>query len=91
MLRINLRKLAIVQIVLGLLVIGSYFAFNGWIYDGYYTYEGIIPGSDITVRMSQNPQPFMSGTVEVWQFVLLGLGVIVAVFGIIQFIKSRME
>jgi hypothetical protein len=89
LLGISLRKLAIVQIILGLLVIGSFFAFNSWIYDGYYTYEGTIPGSDITVRMLQKPHPFIPGNIEVWQFVLLGLGVIVVVLGIIQFIKSR--
>lgn len=87
----NSKKLAIAQIVLGLLVVGSFFAFINWVFDGYYVYEGTIPDSDVGVRVLLNPNPAIPNLVKIWQFVYLGLGVVVIGCGIAQFIKLIRE
>jgi hypothetical protein len=87
--RISSTKLAIAQVVLGLLIIGSFFAFVNWVSNGYNVYEGTIAGSDIIVRVFLNP-----GRVplyQVWSLIYLGLGVVVTGCGIAQLIKSRRE
>ena len=87
LLKIDMRKLAVAQIVLGLLVIGSFFAFGDWISNGYHVYEGTIPGSDINVRMHLNPG--RATILEIWQFIYLALGLLVVGCGIAQFVKAR--
>lgn len=84
---INLRRLAIAQIVLGVLVVGSFFAFVNWVAHGYYVYQGMVPGSDIIVRMHVNPG--QATIFETWQLVYLALGLVVIICGIAQLVKAR--
>ena len=45
-----MKKFATVQIILGILVVSSLFAWIAWVSSGYHIPEGIIPGSDTVIR-----------------------------------------
>ncbi len=82
-----MTKLAIAQIVLGILVVGSLFAWMVWISLGYHIREGIIPGSDTVIRSIGliKPNPLL----DVWAVVYPILGLSVFGCGIAQFVKVK--
>ena len=84
-----MTKLAITQVILGVLVVGSIFAWMVWISTGYHIREGIIPGSDTVIRSIGliKPNPLLG----VWAVVYLILGLSVFGCGIAQYFKARQQ
>ncbi len=84
-----MKKLAIAQIVLGIFVVGSLFAWMVWLSNGYHQYEGIVPGSDTVIRIFGllKPNPLM----DVWMVAYLVLGLAVLGCGIAQFVKAKRQ
>ena len=84
-----MKKLAIAQIVLGILVVGSLFAWMVWLSTGYHQYEGIVPGSDTVIRILGllKPNPLM----DAWMVVYLVLGLAVLGCGIAQFVRAKRQ
>ena len=83
----GMKKLAIAQISLGLLTIGSLVYWTGWLSTGYVYYQGTIPGS-YTVLNSTGILPY-NPLVDVWTIVYLVLGLAVLGCGIVQYIRVR--
>ncbi len=67
-----MKKLAIAQIVLGVLVVGSLIYWGEWLSTGYLYAEGTVPGTDIHVGVFGNPGrvPLL----EIWPFIYFSLG-----------------
>ncbi|MFC1864381.1 hypothetical protein ACFLYG_00945 [Chloroflexota bacterium] len=84
-----MRKLSVTQIVLGIFVVGSLFAWMVWISPGYHIREGIIPGSDTVIRSIGliKPNPLLG----VWAVVYPILGLSVFGCGIAQYFKARQQ
>ena len=85
-----MKKLAIAQIVLGILVVGSLIYWGEWVSTGYHIHEGILPGDDGTIRRILGlhaPNPL----IDAWAVVYLGLGLSVLVCGIAQYVKARRQ
>jgi len=84
-----MTKLAIAQIILGVLIVGALFAWMVWVSPGYQIREGIIPGSDTVIRSMGliKPNPLL----DVWAVVYLVLGLSVLGCGIAQFVKARRQ
>ena len=84
-----MTKLAIAQIVLGVLIVGSIFAWMVWISPDYHIREGIIPGSDTVIRSIGliKPNPLLGA----WAVVYLILGLSVFGCGIAQYFKARQQ
>ena len=82
-------KLAIAQIVLGIFVVGSLFAWMVWISPGYHIREGIIPGSDTVIRSMGliKPNPLL----DVWAVIYPILGLSVFGCGTAQYFKARQQ
>ncbi len=82
-----MKKLAIAQIVLGILVVGSLIYWMGWLSTGYHIREGTIPGSDTVIHSMGlvAPNPLL----DAWTVVYLMLGLSVFGCGIAQFVKAR--
>ena len=75
-----MKKLAIAQIVLGILVVGSLIFWAGWVSTGYLYAEGTVPGTDTHVIVFGNPGhvPLL----EAWPFIYFSLGILVFGCGI---------
>ena len=84
-----MKRIAIAQVVLGVLIIGSFFAFMQGVYRGYNTLEGTFPGTDNVVRVLMNPG--QATLIGAWQFVYLAVGLVVTGCGIALFIKTQRE
>ena len=82
-----MKKLAIAQIVMGILVVGSLIFWVGWVSTGYLYAEGMVSGSDFTVGVFMNPG--RATLLETWPLVYFALGLVVIGCGIAQFIKAR--
>lgn len=82
-----MKKLAIVQVALGMLIIGSLVYWMGWLSTGYHVYQGTIPGSNNTLGSMGLPayNPFLN----VWKVGFLALGLSVLGCGIVQYIRAR--
>ena len=81
-------KLAIAQIVLGILVVGSLIYWGEWLSTGYYNSVGTDPdGNIIRVLGLHKPNPLMA----VWTVVYLMLSLAVPGCGIAQFVKARRQ
>jgi len=83
-----MKKLAIAQIVLGILVVGSLIYWGEWVSTGYHIHEGILPGDDGTIHRILGlhaPNPL----IDAWAVVYLVLGLSVLVCGIAQYVKAR--
>ena len=84
-----MKKLAITQIILGMLVVGSLIYWMGWLSTGYFHYVGTDPDGNIILGVLglHKPNPFM----EVWAVVYLVLGLSVLGCGIAQYLKARRQ
>ena len=81
-----MKKLAIAQIILGIVVVGSLIYWGEWVSTGYHIHEGT--GDDGTIRRilgltKQNPLELA------WMVVYFMLGLSVFGCGIAQFVKAR--
>lgn len=82
---IDVKKLAIAQIILGALVVGSLIYWMGWLSSGYHIREGIAPdGTRVRTMPLLAPNP----PLYAWQIVHPMLGLAVLGCGIAQFFKS---
>ncbi len=80
-----MKKLAIVQIVLGMLVIGSLVYWMGWLINGYHIREGIAPdGTIIRISPLLKPNPAL----DVWSILYPVLGLTVLGCGVAQYFKT---
>ena len=77
-----MKKLAIVQIILGALVVGSLIYWIGWISSGYHTREGIIPDGYIVREL---PLLAPNPALDVWSILYPALGLAVLGCGIAQY------
>ncbi len=78
----EMKKLAIIQIVLGVLIVGSLIYWMGWISSGYHIREGIDPdGTTIRSLPLLKPNP----TLDVWAILYPALGLTVLGCGIAQY------
>jgi len=84
-----MKKLAIAQIVLGMLVVGSLIFWAGWVSTGYLYAEGTIPGTDIHTGVFENPGrvPLL----EIWPLIYFSLGLVVLGCGIAQYLTARRQ
>ena len=82
-----MKKLAIAQIVLGVLVVGSLIFWVSWVSAGYLYAEGTVPGTDIHVGVFGNPGRAILR--ETWQYIYFTLGLSVLGCGIAQFVKAK--
>ena len=81
-----MKKLAIAQIVLGILIVGSLIFWAGWVSTGYYESVGTTPDGNIIHELGlQKPNPLM----DAWTIVYLLLGLSVLSCGIAQFVKAK--
>ena len=82
-----MTKLAITQIILGMLVVGSLVFWMGWVQTGYHDAFGVDPDGNIRIRIlgltKQNPLE------PVWIVVYFMLGLSVFGCGIGQLAKAR--
>jgi predicted phage tail protein len=85
----GMKKLAIAQIVLGILVIGSLIYWVSWVSTGYHIHEGIFPSDNSTIRIMGllKPNPLM----DAWTIVYFMLGLSVLGCGITQYFKARRQ
>ncbi len=80
-----MKKLAIAQIVLGILAVGSLVAWNVWVSPGYHIREGILPdGNTIRSMGLLKANPLMGA----WTVVYLVLGLSVFGCGLAQLVKA---
>ena len=82
-----MKKLAIAQIALGILVVGSLVFWVGWVSTGYLYAEGTVSGRDLTVGVFMNPG--RATLLETWPLVYFALGLVVIGCGIAQYFKAR--
>jgi len=80
-------KLAITQMTLGLLIIGSLFAFAVWIEPGFYHVEILNEAGIVTGGAFFNPGRNIP--MRTWQAIYLVLGLSVLGCGIAQYLKAR--
>ncbi len=82
-----MKKLAIAQIVLGVLVVGSLVFWMGWVQTGYHDAFGVDPDGNIRIRILGlvAPNPLL----DAWTVVYLVLGLAVLGCGIAQYFKAR--
>jgi len=80
-------KLAIAQMTLGLLIIGSLFAFAVWIEPGFYRMPILNEAGIVTGVAFFNPGRNIS--MMSWMTVYLALGLAVLGCGITQYLKAR--
>ncbi len=81
-----MKKLAIAQIVLGVLVVGSLYAWMVWVSTGYHAHEGILPdGTILRISGLLKPNPLM----DAWSVVYSVLGLSVFGCGLAQLVKTR--
>jgi len=83
-------KLAIAQMVLGVLILGSLCGFIAWLEPGFY--HIVVPpreGSDVVTRIFLNPG--WNIPMRTWQAVYLVLGLSVLGCGIAQYLKARVK
>ena len=82
-----MKKLAIAQIVLGILVVGSLVFWIGWVQTGYHDAFGVDPDGNIRFRILGllKPNPLMG----VWVVIYFMLGLSVFGCGIAQYFKAR--
>ena len=82
-----MRKLAITQIVLGVLVVGSLVFWMGWVSTGYHDAFGVDPDGNIRIRILGlvAPRPL----IWVWAGIYFMLGLSVLGCGIAQFLKAK--
>ncbi len=78
-------KLAITQIVLGVLIIGSLVWFIGWVEWDYHPVTRLIEGVEVEIR----PWPGWTMRMISWKAVSFVLGLSVLGLGIAQFVKER--
>jgi len=83
-----MKKLAIAQIVLGVLVVGSLLFWAGWVSTGYLYAEGTVPGTDIHVGVFGNPGR-ATLFFETWPLLYFALGLSVLGCGIAQYVKAK--
>ena len=80
-----MKKLAIAQIILGALVVGSMIYWMGWLSSGYHIWEGITPdGTTIRSLPLIVPNPALN----VWSILYPVLGLAVLGCGIAQYIRT---
>jgi hypothetical protein len=79
------KKLAIVQIILGVLVVGSLIYWGDWISSGYHIWEAILPDG-YTVRESGFPAP--NPALYIWSILYPALGLAVLGCGIAQYFRT---
>ena len=82
-----MKKLAIIQIVLGILVIASLIFWAGWVSSGYHRYRGIYPGEDM-IRETMGLLP-VNPYMVTWVIVYFIVGLAVLGCGITQYLKAR--
>ncbi len=82
-----MKKLALTQIILGILVVGSLVFWIGWVQTGYHDAFGADPDGNIRFRILGllKPNPLMG----VWAVIYFMLGLSVLGSGIAQFLKGR--
>jgi len=80
------KKLAIAQIVLGILVVGSLIYWGEWVITGYPIHEGILPDSTIRRILGLTKQNPLA---PAWMVVYFVLGLSVFGCGIAQYVKAR--
>lgn len=85
-----MKKLAIAQIVLGMLVVGSLIFWAGWVSNGYLYGEGTVPGTDTHV-MGVFGNPGRVPLLEIWPLIYLSLGLVVLGCGIAQYLTARRQ
>ncbi len=87
-LKTKVKKLAITQIILGALIIGSAVYWIGWLSDGYHILEGTTPDGE-TIRtfplLAPNPPMY------IWSLLQPSLGLAVLGCGIVQLFRTRSE
>ncbi len=83
-----MKKLAIIQIILGILVVGSLIYWGAWVSTGYHNSVGTDPdGNIIHVLGLHKPNPLMNA----WAIAYCMLGLSVLGCGIAQYIKARRQ
>ena len=85
-----MKKLAIAQIVMGILVVSSLIFWAGWVSTGYLYAEGIVPGTDTHV-IGVFGNPGRVPLLEIWPLIYLSLGLVVLGFGIAQYLNARRQ
>ncbi len=82
-----MKKLAIAQIILGILVVGSLVFWIGWVQTGYHDAFGVDPDGNIRIRIlglvASRP------LIGVWAVIYFMLGSSVLGLGIAQYFKAR--
>lgn len=84
-----MKKLAIAQIVLGILVVGSLFAWMVWLSTGYHRSVGTDPDGNIILGVLGLLKP--NSLMDVWTVVYLVLGLSVLGCGIAQYVRVRRQ
>jgi len=79
------KKLAIVQIILGALVVGSFIYWGDWISSGYHTREGIVPDGYIVREL---PLLAPNPALDAWSILYPVLGLAVLGCGIAQYLRT---
>jgi len=84
-----MKKLAIAQMVLGMLVIGSLIFWAVWVSTGYLYAEGTVPGTDTVIGVFGNPGrvPLL----EIWPLIYVSLGLVVLGCGLAQYLTARRQ
>ena len=85
-----MNKLAIAQIVVGILVVGSLIYWIGWLSTGYLYAEGTVPGTDIHVGVFSNPGR-ATLFCKTWPLLYFTQGLAVLGCGISQYFKARRQ
>lgn len=81
-----MKKLAIVQIILGTLVVGSLIYWIGWISSGYHIREGISPDGIFIIR--ELPMLAPNPALYVWSMLYPALGLAILGCGIAQYFET---
>ncbi len=81
-----MKKLAIAQIVLGILVVGSLVFWMGWVEPGYHDAFGVDPDGNIRIRILGLVAP--NPLVDAWAVIYLVLGLSVLGCGIAQYLNA---
>lgn len=80
-----MRKLAVVQIILGLLIIGSLIYWEGWLSNGYHNLEGTAPDGMVIIV---SPMLRLNPGLIVWELLYPALGLTVLGCGIARYFKT---
>jgi len=83
-----MKKLAIVQIILGMLVGGSLIFWAVWVSTGYLYAEGTVPGTDTHV-IGVFGNPGRVPLLKSWMLIYFSLGMAVLGYGIAQYLTER--